>query len=265
MTKSDLQWQPNAGSVKLAVLQEQPQTAAASRALAHRLAIPLLTREQLQGHHPSDLLICWRDAKLCLLDPEHFDKGGLAVDFDVDAERQRSWPAPKKGPLAQAVGRKTRTVIDATAGWGQDSFFIFRMGYEVVCIERSPVMAELLHDGLSRLSLQPWMQRLSLLPPRLLHGNAIEVLKSLDFIPDCIYLDPMFPPKRKQSARARKSMALLRQLLGDDADRELLFQVALSVTGKRVVVKSPDYAAPLGGKADESFKGKLVRYDVYFK
>jgi 16S rRNA (guanine1516-N2)-methyltransferase len=35
--------------------------------------------------------------------------------------------------------------------------------------------------------------------------------------------------------------------------------------GKRVVVKSPDYAEPLGGKPNESFHGKLLRYDVYFK
>jgi 16S rRNA (guanine1516-N2)-methyltransferase len=35
--------------------------------------------------------------------------------------------------------------------------------------------------------------------------------------------------------------------------------------GKRVVVKSPDYAEPLGGKPQQSFCSKLLRYDVYFK
>ena len=89
------------------------------------------------------------------------------------SEEQRSWPAPKKGPLAQAIGRKTSTVVDATTGWGQDSFYIFRMGYKVFCIERSMVMAELLKDGLQRLSQQPWMQQLAIEPPQLQTGNAI--------------------------------------------------------------------------------------------
>ena len=58
---------------------------------------------------------------------------------------------------------------------------------------------------------------------------------------------------------------ILRDLLGDDQDKEALFDVALKVAGKRVVVKSPDYAEPLGGKPNESYQGKLLRYDVYFK
>ena len=75
----------------------------------------------------------------------------------------------------------------------------------------------------------------------------------------------MFPPKRKKSALAKKSMMVLRDLLGDDQDKEQLFATALTVAGKRVVVKSPDYAEPLGGRPNESFQGKLLRYDVYFK
>ena len=60
-------------------------------------------------------------------------------------------------------------------------------------------------------------------------------------------------------------MMVLRDLLGDDLDKEKLFAASLMATGKRVVVKSPDYAEPLGGKPNESFQGKLLRYDVYFK
>jgi 16S rRNA (guanine1516-N2)-methyltransferase len=156
-------------------------------------------------------------------------------------------------------------VVDATTGWGQDSLHIFRMGYELLCIERSPVMAELLQDGFNRLAEQDWMQSLSLQSPRLLSGNAIDLLASLEVQPDCIYLDPMFPPKRKKSALSKKSMVVLRDLLGDDQDKEELFAAALKAAGKRIVVKSPDYAEPLGGKPNECYQGKLLRYDVYFK
>jgi 16S rRNA (guanine1516-N2)-methyltransferase len=126
-------------------------------------------------------------------------------------------------------------------------------------------MAELLRDGFNRLAQQEWMQRLQLQSPQLYTGNAIELLATLETSPDCIYLDPMFPPKRKKSALAKKSMVILRDLLGDDTDKDQLFKVALQATGKRVVVKSPDDAEPLGGKPNESFSGKLLRYDVYLK
>lgn len=247
---------------KLAVLYEGQGDSMQFQQLAERLNIPLRNSTNILTE---PFFLCWRDGCLKLLDRELLKKGGLTVDIEPRPGEQKSWPAPKQGALAQAIGRKTRTVIDATTGWGQDSLCLFRMGYEVACIERSPVMAELLADGFHRLTEQDWMQRLQLQAPQLYTGNAIELLSSLVTPPDCIYLDPMFPPKRKKSALAKKAMVILRDLLGDDTDREQLFAAALQATAKRVVVKSPDYAEPLGGKPDESFSGKLLRYDVYLK
>jgi 16S rRNA (guanine1516-N2)-methyltransferase len=75
----------------------------------------------------------------------------------------------------------------------------------------------------------------------------------------------MFPPKRKKSALTKKAMLVLRDILGNDEDRDDLFAAAWQATGRRVVVKSPDYAEPLGGKPQECYQGKLLRYDVYIK
>jgi len=248
---------------KLAVLYQGQGDSLPFQQLAERLEVPLY--QAVNDECPESFFLSWRDGCLKLLDKELLKKGGLVVDIEPRNGEQRSWPAPKDGALAHALGRKTRTVIDATTGWGQDSLHIFRMGYEVLCIERSPVMAELLGDGFKRLLELEWMQKLNLQSPRLLIGNAIELLATLDAPPDCIYLDPMFPPKRKKSALPKKSMMVLRDLLGDDQDKEQLFAAALMAAGKRIVVKSPDYAEPLGGKPNESFHGKLLRYDVYFK
>lgn len=248
---------------KLAVLYEGQGDILLFQQLAESLVVPFY--QSLIGDSPENFFLSWRDGCLKLLDRELLKKGGLVVDIEPRNGEQRSFPAPKQGPLAQALGRRTKTVVDATTGWAQDSLHIFRMGYEVLCIERSPVMAELLADGFNRLAQQDWMKQRQLQPPRLLAGNAIDLLTSLDSAPDCIYLDPMFPAKRKKSALAKKAMTVLRDLLGDDADKEKLFEAALQAAGKRVVVKSPDYAEPLGGKPDESFHGKLLRYDVYLK
>jgi 16S rRNA (guanine1516-N2)-methyltransferase len=249
----------------LAVLYEGQGDILPFQQLAERLSVPLRSSAEDDFDKQELFFLSWREGCLKLLDKELLKKGGLAVDIEPRSGEQRSWPAPKQGALAQALGRKTRTVVDATTGWGQDSLHIFRMGYELVCMERSPVMAELLIDAFNRLAEQDWMQKLNLQPPRLLEGNAIELLTTLENQADCIYLDPMFPPKRKKSALARKSMRVLHDLLGDDQDKEQLFAAALTAAGKRIVVKSPDYAEPLGGKPNESFQGKLLRYDVYFK
>lgn len=249
---------------KLAVLYEGQGDNVAFQQLAERLGVPLRNTTQADVL-AEPFFLCWRDGCLKLLDRELLRKGGLTVDIEPRNGEQRSYPAPKQGALAQALGRKTKSVVDATTGWGQDSLFMFRMGYEVTCIERSPVMAELLADGFNRLNQQDWMQRLQLQAPQLLTGNAIELLATLATPPDCIYLDPMFPPKRKKSALAKKAMVILRDLLGDDMDKDQLFNVALQAAGKRVVVKSPDDAEPLGGKPSDSYSGKLVRYDVYLK
>ncbi|MCX7084613.1 MAG: class I SAM-dependent methyltransferase [Methylococcales bacterium] len=248
---------------KLAVLHQGAEYKQQSQDLAERLSVPFY--EIIDKECPENFFLSWREGCLKLLDKELLKKGGLVVDIEPRNGEQRSWPAPKQDALAHALGRKTKTVVDATTGWGQDSLHIFRMGYELICIERSPVMAELLADGFNRLAELDWMQSLQLRPPKLLKGNAIELLATLDTPPDCIYLDPMFPPKRKKSALAKKSMVVLRDLLGDDHDKEQLFEAAVKATGKRVVVKSPDYAEPLGGKPSESYQGKLLRYDVYLK
>jgi 16S rRNA (guanine1516-N2)-methyltransferase len=252
-------------SGKLAVLYEGQGDLLPFRQLSERLGVPLRKADAADFSPQEAFFLSWRDGCLKLLDSELLKTGGLAVEIEPRAGEQRSWPAPKQGPLAQALGRKTKTVIDATTGWGQDALHIFRMGYELTCLERSPVMAELLADGFKRLTELDWMQRLGLVPPRLIQGNAIAILANLDSNPDCVYLDPMFPPKRKKSALAKKSMMVLRDLLGDDEDKEQLFEAAFKAAGKRVVVKSPEYAEPLGGKPNESFRGKLLRYDIYLK
>lgn len=257
---------PNPYLGKLAVLYENYGDIQPFEQLADQLTVPLRISSEAHFDQHEAFFLSWRDGCLKLLDKELLKKGGMTVEIEPRQGEQRSWPAPKDGALAKALGRKTKTVVDATTGWGQDSLHIFRMGYDLLCIERSPIMATLLADGFQRLVQEDWMQRLQLQPPRLLAGNSIDLLATLPEAPDCIYLDPMFPPKRKKSALAKKSMMVLRDLLGDDEDKDALFAAAMQATGKRVVVKCPDYAEPLGGvKPSDSFSGKLLRYDVFLK
>jgi 16S rRNA (guanine1516-N2)-methyltransferase len=248
---------------KLAVFYQGYGDLSLSQQLAEKLSVPLYF--SIDNKTQEDFFLSYRECCLKLLDKGQLKKGGLVVNIEPRSGEQLSYPAPRQGELAKALGRKTKTVIDATTGWGQDALFIFRMGYQLQCIERSPVMVVLLDDAFLRLAQCEWVQKRHLDPPLLKQGNAVNLLSQLETAPDCVYLDPMFPPKRKKSALAKKPMQVLQQLLGHDEDKEQLFIAAMAATAKRVVVKSPDYAEPLGGKPDESFKGKLLRYDVYLK
>ncbi len=54
--------------------------------------------------------------------------------------------------IAKAVGLKAGValdVIDATAGLGRDAFVLASLGCHVTLVERSPVAAALLEDGLA--------------------------------------------------------------------------------------------------------------------
>jgi len=199
-----------------------------------------------------DLLVRW--------DGEHLSVKDLRVRGSRWLTAVPSTPKrrrARKGLLAQAVGPRSNHVVDATAGWGGDSVLLYEMGYVVTAMERHSLIAAMLQAGFSRLSAK------NLPTPKVVAGDARRLLREISPPPDCVYMDPMFPPKKKATALPRRSLLLLRELVGDDDDVETLFETALAVC-RRVVVKRPDDGAPLGRRPDTSFGGKLVRYDVYF-
>jgi 16S rRNA (guanine1516-N2)-methyltransferase len=184
---------------------------------------------------------------------------GLFVAFAAPSRGSLS----KHQPLAKAIGRKARTVLDATAGLGGDAFLLACMGYHVTAIERSPVIHALFEDGLRRARADPAICRALGDRLILIHADARESLGTLEGMPDVVYLDPMFPPKRKTSALAKKEIRMVRSVVGDDEDATGLFAAAMKAAAQRVVVKRPHHAPPLSGKPTVIFAGKLVRYDVY--
>ena len=116
--------------------------------------------------------------------------------------------------IARAIGTHPRDnpyIIDATAGLGRDSFILAALGFNVTMLERSPVIHQLLQDGLdkARHTLPDIIGRM-----QLIHADAIDWLANLkdDRRPDVVYLDPMFPD-RKKSASVKKEMVLMQELL----------------------------------------------------
>lgn len=206
---------------------------------------------------------------LQLVDTQASEQGAVFVDFVAGAvAHRRRFGGGRGQTIAKAVGLKggaMPSVLDATGGLGRDAFVLASLGCTVTLIERSAVVAALLQDGLERAALDEEIGGWVSARMKLCHANALTFMEQMEEgdYPDVVYLDPMFP-HRKKSAQVKKEMRLLQQLLGGDEDADSLLPAALNVAKKRVVVKRPDYAPCLAGlEPTMAIKSKKHRYDVY--
>ena len=198
-------------------------------------------------------------------------KSRIAVDFTAGASQHRRLHGGGRGqPIAKAVGLKsgniTPRVLDCTAGLARDAFVLASLGCQVELIERSPLVHALLQDGLLRAqgatdpAVREIVARMSLLS-----GDAAALMAAYPSSerPDVVYLDPMFPERRKQAA-VKKDMAAFHTLLGGDEDADRLLLPALALARCRVVVKRPRHAPFLAGeKPSISLQGESTRFDIY--
>lgn len=192
----------------------------------------------------------------------------IQVDFASGASaHRRKFGGGNGQAIAKAIGLKSGSrpsVLDATAGLGRDGFVLASLGCEVTLLERNPVVAALLEEGLQRgyadADIGQWLQtRLK----RIDFVGSLTQLPTMAWQPDVVYLDPMFP-HRQSSALVKKEMRVFAQLVGDDLDADSLLPAALAVAKKKVVVKRPDYAPFLADKTpSHQITTKKNRFDVY--
>lgn len=228
---------------------------------AQRLGLPL------EGEAEFALQLGAEGLQLAELGPQA--PGPVRVDFVEGAVAHRRLFGGGSGQMiAKAVGVQSGVrplVLDATAGLGRDAFVLASLGCQMTLIERQPIIAALLEDGLAR-ALQDAEVAPIARQMRLLCGNAIELMSQWQGEPpQVIYLDPMFP-HRDKSALVKKEMRLFRPLVGDDMDAPALLEAALALASHRVVVKRPRKAPIIEGcKPSYALEGKSSRYDIYPK
>lgn len=275
---------PDRCGLRIAACADPPGDATLAKTAARLsvdLDLPFLEKPRKRG---VDVLLVATPKRLELrmIGGDPVTRGGRAVCSDLTAIDITS-PAGQRirQPIAKAVGIKKASdprpiIIDATAGWGEDAWLAAGLGCRVLAVERNRIIATLLRDGLWRAAIEhaEVADRITLV-----QTNALHLLRRLasqgeahdndlppgmdDFWhPDVVYLDPMFPPRRK-GAEA-KPLRVLRQLVGDDDDAADLFHAAMRVATKRVVVKRPLHGEYLADATPTtSHKGKSLRYDVY--
>ena len=139
----------------------------------------------------------------------------ITIDFlSAASTYRRKFGGGASQLIAKAVGVKPGFrpyVVDATAGLGRDSFVLANLGCIVQMIERSPVIAKALQEGLDNAAHDTDMKDI-IARMQLFAGEATEWLNgALEPLPDVITLDPMFP-HREKSALVKKEMRLFRDM-----------------------------------------------------
>ena len=250
---------PETETARVALTLTAKSLTAEAASLADKLNLPRVREDD----NSYDFLLTLTPERLELREPVA-QTSPLFVDFTRGKTAYRG-SQQKLEPLARAVGVKGAykpTVTDATAGLGQDAFVLAAAGCQVTMLERSPIIAALLADGLARAqaSRQAALTAANL---SLRQGDALELLKPDERPPDTVYLDPMYPASGKSAAK-RKSMRVFRQLVGGDTDASELLALALTVANRRVVVKRPLKAPTLGvRKPSSALLGRTTRFDIY--
>lgn len=200
------------------------------------------------------------------------DERGLALvgdGMELRGDFTRMLPRLRRGALqgellvkaAKLRGVESPTAIDATAGLGEDALLLAAAGYRVTLCEHDPVIAALLRDAVRRAGED---ERLCEIAARMdvVEADSIEVLAGLDQSPDLVYLDPMFPERRRHAA-TNKKLQLFQRLERPCQNEGVLMQAALAARPRKIVVKRPlkgPYLADV--KPSSSLAGKVVRYDV---
>lgn len=260
----------------------EPGLRRAAAQLAAELNLPYVV-EPVGSTYEMLLVAAVQGLELRLLSGDATTRGlPLRADWerlDTESGAGRSF----KQPLAKAVGLRGQrdlplTVLDATAGWGKDTWLLAALGCRVLAVERSPVVAALLHDARTRAGARrpevveriqivtadarELLRQIMPMPGARGSGHRAEARGLLR--PDVVYLDPMFPGAAKRKTAEPKALRVLRRLVGADEDAAELFEAALRVAGKRVVVKRPAKGGlDFGRKPSATHAGKSFCFDVY--
>ncbi len=241
-------------SAAVSFSQNLPKLQQQAEKLAERMGLPLTQDPEAD---PSEILLFYDENGLELHCRKKI-RGKLHVNFQTGSllYRKRHGGGIKQA-LARAVGIKANvrpSILDVTAGLGIDSHLLASFGCKVCMVERSPYLAALLEDGLNRIKANN---------PKLLQGEAVSLIKQTKSSFDTIYFDPMYPHRNK-TALNKLEMRIIRELVGDDDDADIVFLTALQHAKKRVVVKRPK-GAPLlcSQKPSHEIKMKNSRFDVY--
>lgn len=227
--------------------------------------LPLLNKKNDQH----DLQLLFHDDLVELFDRQL--NTTISIDFLKGSLAHRQQFGGGRGQaISKAMGLKsgvTPSILDTTAGLAGDAFVLATLGCPVTLIERSPIIFSLIENALERASLSDKFQTILQQGFHILNCDAndyiVKQISTSAKAPDVIYIDPMYPD-RKKSALVKKDMQILQRLHVNDDNTSELLDNALKYARKRVVIKRPIHAETISKKVPNTcIKSKKTRYDIY--
>lgn len=227
----------------------QPEDVEKAQKVAQDIGYPYVPRLSFQAMHERDGLdlyyvvrrdrheLCHIDGRAIFVNPgmfalkTHMGKNHpLIVALGLDQER-----------ITENTEKNARAVVvDATLGLAGDAMHIAATGQaEIIGLEKSPVIASLLREGLARMSQEQRAWASSAQKIIVKNTDAATALSSMaDHSVDCVYLDPMF--ERRQGGVP--GFGLFRAVAAHDKLLPDTLLQAARVARRRVVLKISRYA-----------------------
>ena len=197
-----------------------------------------------------------KDKNPCL-----FTREGLALSLNFSIKPTLS----RRQPLVKAIGftGQPLSVLDITAGWAQEAFLMSQLGCIVTAVESNLFVFYFVQESLNSQGQISVKNRGESMKFNFILDNSLNYLNNLKdkHCPDVIFMDPMFGTGKK--SLSKKSLRILRELVGETKEQKALFDLALTKAKQRIVVKRHRLESPLHNNILCTFKGRSVCYDVF--
>lgn len=155
-------------------------------------------------------------------------------------------------------------VLDATAGLGEDSLLLAAAGFYVTMYEQNPIIYELLCDAKRRAEQDSLLVNI-VSRMKIICADSIMAMQNLDFSPDVVLLDPMFP-ERQKSALVKNKLQVIQKLEMPCVNEAEMLLSAVNTKPQKLIIKRPPKGPYLASvKPDYSIAGKAVRFDCIVK
>jgi len=185
----------------------------------------------------------------------------LENSFNKGKFRTRISNFQSESLIKKAIGyseNKQQTILDITGGLGHDAFIMALLGEKITLIEKNIGLCVLIEEALENLPPEPYFSKAKS-NITVINSDSRKFAQKVDQF-DVIFADPMFNSQKK--LKRTKQMEFLDLYLEEHDDPSVDFY---ETEFKRMVVKK-DLRSLSGIMEDPaiSFKGRSVKFDVYF-
>lgn len=249
-------------SNNFSVLCKESEYQKKSEELSNSLEVPLFfDLDEAEGVRS---YLYYKKDRLYLFNSD--SKKEISLDFVESYTRfYKSKGFAKQNPLVKAVGGHSdekRCLWDMTAGLCNDSLIFLGLGFEVFAFEREKSVYALSLDALLRTQENELLKNI-FTHLNIENSDSSGILQENREAPDVIYLDPMYPEKKK-SALPSKEMQILQLIASETKMLEEFLLGCIKKARQRVVIKRPLWAKVIcQDRLTHSYEGKAVRFDMY--